>query len=131
MEKRTKKHPEILKAEAALQEVNKRIKEYEMERDRLEKGAAQSGVKGLTFKHQLTVLDVGPLAERLNEALIHAEAAVRIAVRKFLGKTGEPLKGGAPVPQGSLWWLQRELEEKKKVTVPATLRRIRKNRGYV
>mmetsp|Transcript_12869 Transcript_12869/g.14775 ORF Transcript_12869/g.14775 Transcript_12869/m.14775 type:complete len:381 (-) Transcript_12869:829-1971(-) len=129
VEKQSKKHPEILKAEAALADVNMEINKFETERSRLEEGVKKGGVKGLTFKHQLTMLDSGPLADKLNESLIRAEAAVRIAVRKYLGKGGKAAPGKS-VPQGSLWWIQRELEEKKKVTVPATLRRIKKNRGY-
>lgn len=129
VEKSSKKHPEILKAEAALAQVNDEINKFEAERARLEAGVEKGGVKGLTFKHQLTMLDSGPLADKLNESLIRAEAAVRIAVRKFLGK-GAKATPGQSVPQGSLWWIQRELEEKKKVTVPATLRRIKKKRGY-
>merc|ERR1719334_148888 len=36
-------HPEIRKARLALEEVNRRIKAYEAERDRLEEGAKQPG----------------------------------------------------------------------------------------
>lgn len=114
----TEEHPEILKARQALEEVTRRIKAYEAEKSRLETIAAGTGVKALGAKNELAQLDSGPLADELNKALITAEAAVRIATKKF---------GGARVPQGddtrksvaanfstgSVWWLNRDLEEKK------------------
>jgi len=97
----------IRKAMEALEEVNKRIRAYEAERMRLEEQAKLPGVKGLTAKNQLAQLDSSPLKEDLNTALIKAEAAVRIASR--------PPKVGGPVPtQGSVWWMNRDLTEKKK-----------------
>lgn len=116
-------HPAIIAARLALEKVNERIKAYEAERARLEEGAKLPGVKGLTFKHQLTMLDSSPLAEELNKALITAEAAVRIAVRKFAGGVGlsTAQNGGTFTPRGALWWMQRDLEEKKK---------YRKQKGY-
>ena len=76
-------HPEIRKARLALEEVNKRIRAYEAEKARLTAEAQQPGVKGLKAKNELAQLDSSPLWEQLNAALITAEAAVRIATRKF------------------------------------------------
>jgi hypothetical protein len=114
-------HPEITKARQALAEVTRRIKEYEAEKARLEELAAGTGVKALGAKNMLAQLDSSPLAEELNKALITAEAAVRIATKKY---------GGSMVPSdhdntrksvaanfasGSIWWLNRDLEEKKRL----------------
>eukprot|EP00924_Labyrinthula_sp_SR-Ha-C_P015109 maker-scaffold_9-snap-gene-8.59-mRNA-1 protein AED:0.26 eAED:0.27 QI:0/0/0/1/0/0/2/0/407 len=79
-------------------------------------------------QHQLTMLDVSPLSEELNKALITAEAAVRLAVRRFGGSTVLGIGGGGAnaTPRGALWWMQRDLQEKKKVAVPKTLRRVKK-----
>jgi hypothetical protein len=108
-------HPEIRAARLALEEVNKKIKAYEAERHRLEEESKLPGVKGLTAKNMLAQLDSSPLAEQLNRALITAEAAVRIAVRKFGGQGGGGGAGDSYAPtEGALWWMQRDLEEKKR-----------------
>ncbi len=73
--------PDILKAKAMLEDVNKAIRAYESEKQRLTEDAKLPGVKGTTAKHQLTILINSPLAEQLSTALIKAEAAVRIAGR--------------------------------------------------
>lgn len=110
-------HPEVRKARLALEEVTKRIKEYETERMRLEEASQKPGIKGLQAKHSLAIFDEGPLKEALNEALIHAEAAVRAATRKFGGSAGGASGDGgaesAPT-EGSIWWMNRDLEEKKR-----------------
>ncbi|KAL6078728.1 Calcium-regulated actin-bundling protein [Balamuthia mandrillaris] len=105
-------HPEIRAARLALEEVNKRIKAYEAERYRLEQEAKQPGVKGLKAVNELAQLDSSPLAEQLNKALITAEAAVRIAVRKYGGAGGAGSDAGPT--EGALWWMSRDLEEKQK-----------------
>jgi hypothetical protein len=102
-------HPEILKARQALADVSAKIREYEAEKARLEGLAAGTGVKALGAKNQLAQLSSGPLAEELNRALITAEAAVRIASKKFSGSKGEEVPKSAAV-----WWLNRDLDEKKK-----------------
>lgn|SRR3990167_2848028 len=111
-------HPEIRKARLALEEVNKRIRAYEAEKARLEAESQQPGVKGLKAKNELAQLDSSPLWEQLNAALITAEAAVRIATRKFGGGGGgggSSADGGKFAPtDGALWWMNRDLEEKKK-----------------
>jgi len=107
----TDEHPEVRAARLALEEVNRRIKAYEAERFRLTEESKLPGVKGLKAINELAQLDSSPLAEQLNKALITAEAAVRIAVRKYGGGGG----GGAGGPtEGALWWMSRDLEEKKK-----------------
>jgi len=104
-------HPEIKKARLALEEVNKRIRAYEEEKARLEAESKGTGVKALGAKNQLAQIEVGPLKEELNKALISAEAAVRIASKKFAG-----VKDGMDDGQssGAVWWMNRELQDKQK-----------------
>jgi hypothetical protein len=108
-------HPEIKKARLALEEVNARIKAYESEKYRLTEESKCAGVKGLKAKNLLAQLDASPLKEELNRALITAEAAVR-RVMKMFGKGGAEYKeGGSGAPtEGSTWWLNKDLEVKKK-----------------
>jgi len=111
-------HEEITKARNALEEVNKRIRAYEAEKARLEALAAGTGVKALGAKNLLAQLGAGPLAEELNKALITAEAAVRIATRKFGGQlaTNDGRKSqAANFSSGAVWWLNRDLEQKKEM----------------
>jgi len=107
-------HPEVKKARLALEEVNRRIAAYEEEKDRLTKisEAEKNSVKGLGAKNLLAQIDSGPLKEELNKALITAEAAVRMAVKKFGGSTGSG--GGGGDSEGALWWMNRDLLEKQK-----------------
>lgn len=111
-------HPEVRKARLALEEVNRKIRAYEAERHRLTEGAKLPGVKGLQAKHQLSILDEGPIKVELNEALIHAEAAVRAATKKYGGSAagagGANGDDGGARTEGSLWWMNRDLEEKKR-----------------
>jgi len=112
-------HPEIRKARLALEEVNRRIRAYEAEKARLEAESLLPGVKGLTAKNLLAQLDSSPLKEELNAALITAEAAVRMATRKFGGGGsysggGGGAAGGMAPTEGSIWWMNRDLEEKQK-----------------
>jgi len=110
-------HEEIRKARLALEEVNKAIREYEREKNRLEEEKKLPGVKGLAATNLLAQLLASPLAEKLNMALIKAEAAVRIAGRKF-GATGSvfTVSGDARIAKptdGALWWMSRDLADKK------------------
>jgi len=107
-------HPEIRKARLALEEVNKKIRAYEEEKDRLSKDSQGSGVKALGAKNMLAQIDSSPLKEELNKALITAEAAVRIASKKFGGAGGAGGAEGAGHSDGAIWWMNRDLEEKKK-----------------
>jgi len=106
-------HPEIRAARLALEEVNKRIRAYEAEKARLEEEAQQPGVRGLKAKNQLAQLDASPLKEELNTALIKAEAAVRIATKKFGGAGGGGGGTDSAMNQGALWWMNKDLETKK------------------
>jgi len=105
-------HPEIRKARLALEEVNKRIRAYEEEKARLTAESQGSGVKALGAKNMLAQIDAGPLKGELNKALISAEAAVRIATKKFGGQGG----GGSDDSSsaGAIWWMNRDLQEKQK-----------------
>lgn len=109
-------HPEIRKARLALEDVNKRIMAYEAEKARLEALAVLPGVKGLGAKNQLAQLDSNPLKDELNKALITAEAAVRIATKKF-GGAGNAGNAGASADampsQGAIYWMNADLKQKK------------------
>ncbi|GAM29284.1 hypothetical protein SAMD00019534_124600 [Acytostelium subglobosum LB1] len=110
-------HPEIKKARLALEEVNKRIRAYEEEKARLTAESQLNGgqgVKALGAKNMLAQIDAGPLKEELNKALITAEAAVRIACKKYGGQSFVPGQAGGHSSEGALWWLNRDLEEKKR-----------------
>ena len=110
----TEEHPEIRKARLALEEVNKRIRAYEAEKARLEADSQLPGVKGLKAKNLLAQLDSSPLAEELNKALITAEAAVRIATRKFGGKKCAASGAtSAASSDGAIFWMNRDLQEKQ------------------
>jgi len=109
-------HPEVRKAREALEEVNARIQAYEAEKHRLTTDSEKPGIKGLKAKHELSILDSGPLKEDLNTALIKAEAALR-KVQKLFGAGGGGGAAGeeAPMPtEGAMWWMDRDLQEKKK-----------------
>merc|ERR1712232_1399523 len=105
-------HPEVRKARLALEEVNKRIRAYEAEKARLEEESKKPGVKGLGAKNMLAQLDASPLKEALNKALITAEAAVRIATKKFGGAGGGGGSGAGGEDsgpnEGALFWMQRD-----------------------
>jgi len=116
MERQTKSDlpAEVLAAMRALEEVNKQIRAYEAEKQRLEEESASNGgvgIKALKAKNELAQLQSSPLWEKLNKALITAEAAVRIATRKY-GKGGTEASSGART-FGTVWWMERELRAKK------------------
>jgi len=107
---------EVLAAMRALEEVNKRVRAYEAEKTRLEEESALPGIKGLKAKNELAQLNSSPLWEQLNKALITAEAAVRIASRKYgVSADGKSASGGGGNVRtsGTMWWLERELRAKK------------------
>jgi len=104
-------HPEIRKARLALEEVNKRIRAYEEEKARLTAESQGEGVKALGAKNMLAQIDAGPLKSELNKALITAEAAVRIASKKYGGQSGG---SGGGSSEGAIWWMNRDLLEKQK-----------------
>jgi len=96
-------------AQAALDDVNKKIREYEEKKHKLEEAAESNGGKGikaLAAINELAQLASSPLAEQLRALLIKAEAAVRTA-----SKIGSTKDGGRT--DGQLWWLNREIQAKK------------------
>jgi len=106
----------IRKAREALERVNRAIQEYETEKQRLETEAASGrGIKALKAKNELAQLNSSPLWETLNKALITAEAAVRIATRNAKKNGGKVGGSGAPAGRsdGAVWWMNRDLAEKK------------------
>jgi len=105
------------KARLALEEVNKSIRAYEEEKARLTDEAKGSGVKALGAKNMLAQIDAGPIKEKLNKDLITAEAAVRIASKKFSGVSSDGSDDTSSA--GAVWWMNRDLEEKKKRYGPA------------
>ena len=110
-------HPEIVKARAALDDVTQAIRAYEREKARLESESKQPGVRGLGAKHTLAQLAAGPLAEKLNASLIKAEAAVRLATKKFGpgGSEYDADEAGGKQTGGTMFWLNRDLEEKRRL----------------
>jgi hypothetical protein len=108
-------HPEIRAARLALDEVNEAIRAYGQEKARLMAEAEKPGVRGLTAKHTLAQLSASPLAEKLNAALIKAEAAVRKAVKKFGNgyEAGEAAQSSGKPTQGTMFWMTADMEQKK------------------
>ena len=102
-----------------MEEVNKRIRAYEEEKARLEGEAQGTGVKALAAKNTLAQIESSPLKEELNKSLITAEAAVRIATRKFGGQSGGAHGSDAGSSDGALWWMNRDLEEKQRKYGPS------------
>jgi len=93
---------ELVKAQQALEAVNAEIEKIEKKKAELEAASAGSGVKANAAKNELSQLLTADNTA-LNRALLTAEAAIRKAQ-----------KLGGTAAQGSLWWVQRELEEVKK-----------------
>jgi len=98
----TQMSPELKAATAALNAARSEIQKIEDEKSRLEEESSQSGIKGARAKNELAQLLTRDQTA-LNKALLTAEAAVR----KLGGN-------GVDVPPGSLWWMNREIEEMKK-----------------
>jgi len=95
--------PELEAAKVALAEVHAQIDKIESRKEALRKKAEGSGVAAGNAKHDLAQLYVTDFDE-LNVACVKAEEALKKAVRKV--KT-------AP---GVIWFMQRELEDKRKYT---------------
>jgi len=107
-------HPDIVKARAALDDVTRAIRAYEQEKARLEEESTQPGVRGLAARHTLAQLSASSLAEKLNKALITAEAAVRLVTKRIKKEIDSGGSEGAR-QGGTAFWMSRELEEKKKL----------------
>jgi len=114
-------NPELDAARAALAEVNKRIKAYEAKKAKLNKiVATKTGVKQLKAKNMLAQIESGPLMETLRAALITAEAKVRIVANRTKNKSSRSSSssdesGGQPRADGTIWWMKREIKEKKRL----------------
>jgi hypothetical protein len=109
--------PEVLAAIQALDEVNALVKAFETEKKRLEDDAeGGEGIKALKAKNELAQLKISPQWDRLNKSLITAEAAVRIASKKY-GVTAPSggVSTGSVRTNGTMWWLNRELQTKKEL----------------
>ena len=78
------------------------ISKIESEKRQLRELAAGTGIKAMKAKNELAQICNRDMTS-LNRALLTAEAAVR--------KAGG---SGVDIPPGTLWWMQRELEEMKK-----------------
>jgi len=108
-------HPEVRKARLALEDVNKSIQAYESEKYRLEELTKKPGIRGTSAKHELAILDNGPLKEDLNVKLITAEAALRKVQKMFGDGGGSSGSDEVAMPtEGTLWWMNRDLEEKQR-----------------
>jgi len=113
---------DIRKAREALEEVNKRIAAYEAEKQRLTEQAESGATQIIKLKavNLLAQLGASPLWEALQKALITAEAAVRIATKAAKARGGVVGGGGAAAAagkaartDGTIWWMNREIQEKK------------------
>lgn len=102
---------EVTAAKKALADVQQKVNEYEALKQKLTEESLLPGVKGLKAKNELAQLNSSPLAEELRRLLITAEAAVRRALRLFGSGSGT---GGSAPTQGTMFWLQTDLEVKKK-----------------
>lgn len=111
----------LVKARAALDDVNRKIREYEAEKSRLEEASQGTGVKALTAKNMLAQLNASPLAEQLRKLLITAEAAVRLAAKGMSSSsTSSSTTTVSKVrTDGELWWLNRDIKAKKEKYGPA------------
>jgi F actin bundling C terminal len=94
--------PEMAKANAALAAVRSEINRIESEKSRLEQESSGGGVKAIRAKNELAQLLSADQTD-LNRALLTAEAAVR--------RVGG---SGVDIPPGTMWWMNRDLEEMKK-----------------
>lgn len=111
--------PEVRKARLALAEVMAAIRKYEAKKSKLLADSKKKGIRGLTAKNELAQLDASPIAQELQKLLITAEAKVRIATRKYGGKSSiatdsDSAKKKTDVGMGGVWWVKRDLKEKKK-----------------
>ena len=93
--------PAAVKAHEALSAVRSEINRIETLKSELEEKASGAGVKAMQAKNELQQLLTRDNTD-LNRALLTAEAALRRA------------GGAGDLPPGSLWWMNRELEEMKK-----------------
>uniref|UniRef100_A0A7S4NWM0 Calcium-regulated actin-bundling protein C-terminal domain-containing protein n=1 Tax=Paramoeba aestuarina TaxID=180227 RepID=A0A7S4NWM0_9EUKA len=127
--------PELDKAQKALDKVMAIIEALEAKKRDLTERSELPGIKGKMAKNELAQL-LSEDPTELNKALLTAEAALRRVKKKFGAKpgasssssstptasAGEPASegGGLALPLnsgctlGTIWWLDREMEEAKK-----------------
>eukprot|EP00028_Trichosphaerium_sp_Am-I-7-wt_P012107 CAMPEP_0168523540 /NCGR_PEP_ID=MMETSP0405-20121227/10044_1 /TAXON_ID=498012 /ORGANISM="Trichosphaerium sp, Strain Am-I-7 wt" /LENGTH=220 /DNA_ID=CAMNT_0008545433 /DNA_START=158 /DNA_END=821 /DNA_ORIENTATION=+ len=92
----------LARAQQALKAVQTEIAKIEQKKKELQAKSAKGGVRGNAAKNELEQL-LSSDNTALNRAVLTAEAAVRKAAK---------MEGTAA--QGSIWFMQRELEEAKK-----------------
>ena len=111
---------EMIKAEDDLEAVMKRIREYEERKAALEEKvrlAEESGsnVKLRMAERELAGLILSSLGNELRVALLQAEASVRVAAKRMRREAQKKQGTDTPLPAGSLFWMQREVETNKKL----------------
>jgi hypothetical protein len=126
----------LLSAQESLQKCLTEIRKLEAEIAMYSEQAAGQGIKALKAQTMLNkLMNAGDHQDALNEAVIHAEAAVRKvkpaalaakkALQEYMETHGPPdedrveieVKRSVEVEfhdQGDVWWVERELEEIKK-----------------
>lgn len=108
-------------ARLALEEVQRAIKAYETEKQRLtdlSETNGGKGIKALKAKNMLAQLGASPLAEHLNVSLIKAEAALRRVTREAKERGARPAEqkqgeAQAMRTDGTMWWMARAIKEAK------------------
>jgi hypothetical protein len=119
---------DLPKAVAALEQVRLEIAKIEAMKHDLEEKSKLDGVKGKANQQLLNAF-LHDDHKGLNESVIHAEAAVRIVkhtaeaqakkLAEFISNSQNPSAVELSVHnQGSVWWVERELEEVKKYQPP-------------
>lgn len=111
---------EMIRAEDDLEAVMARIREYEERKAALEEKvriAEESGsnAKLRIAERELAKLILSPLGNELRVALLQAEASVRVAAKKMRREAQKKQGTDSPLPAGSLFWMQREVEVNKKL----------------
>uniref|UniRef100_A0A7S3V280 Uncharacterized protein n=1 Tax=Aplanochytrium stocchinoi TaxID=215587 RepID=A0A7S3V280_9STRA len=99
--------PNLDKAQKALVEVNSKLTEIEKQKAQLKKDAKGDGPKAKKAQFQLKSMKNSQMVSDLNARLLKAEAAIRAAQRAAKGSTAHP--------QGTAWWVERELQEVKEL----------------
>jgi hypothetical protein len=95
---------ELHKARQLLKAAQDEINKIETRKSALEAATEGSGIKAVQAKNELAQLMANTDFTDLNRALLSAEAAVRKSQK--MGGDGDPM--------GSMWWMDRELQEMKK-----------------
>ena len=83
---------------------------HEKDKHKLKEVIAIGGVKGMSAKHELAILEAGNCHSDMERALIRAEASLR----KASSQHQEGIEK-EPVLKGSVWWIERDIQNKKKL----------------